>query len=297
MNTSFKLKLNIMTDQNSDVAGIEVSYTTLFLETPFGKLGYRVDGPADAAPILILQRFRGTMDDWDPPFVEALARTHKIIRFDSAGLGESEGVTPTTIAEMADVAVAFADAFGLMNFDLFGWSIGGYVAQMVALEITQRIKKLIIAGSGPGGITEGPRPHERVAEIAGKEVIPQEDFRFLFFPESPAGIEFGEGYIKRLFPEGRYHTMVKIESANRQRQAVVSWWKGENTARPRLSELKMPILVANGVSDVMVPAYSAYVISQEAPYAKLVLYPDSGHGFLFQVAEEFVAEIECFLAS
>jgi pimeloyl-ACP methyl ester carboxylesterase len=285
-----------MTDQNSN-AGIEISYTTLFLETPFGKFGYRVDGSTDASPILILPRLRGTMDDWDPPFIEALARTHKVIRFDSAGLGESEGETPTTVAEMADVAVAFADAFGLTNFDLLGWSIGGYIAQMVALKIPQRIKKLIIAGSGPGGVTEGPRPHERVAEISIKEVVPMEDFRFLFFPESPAGFEFGEAYAQRLFPEGRDHTFVKFESAMRQRQAIISWWKGENVARPRLSELKMPILVANGVDDIMVPAYSSYVISQEAPYAKLILYPDSGHGFLFQVAEEFVAEMEYFLAS
>jgi pimeloyl-ACP methyl ester carboxylesterase len=188
-----------MTDQNSNVASIEVSYTTLFLETPFGKFGYRVDGPAGAAPILILQRFRGTMDDWDPPFIEALARTRKIIRFDSAGLGESEGVTPITVAEMANVAVAFADAFGLTNFDLLGWSIGGYIAQMVALKIPQRIKKLIIAGSGPGGVTDGPRPHERVAEIAGKEVVSDEDFRFLLFPEPLRALNLETGILRGSF--------------------------------------------------------------------------------------------------
>jgi pimeloyl-ACP methyl ester carboxylesterase len=258
--------------------------------TRLGKLAVRVDGREDTAPLLLCQRFRGTMEDWDPEFISRLAVGRQVIRFDSAGIGESEGETPNTVAAMAQIVPVLLDALKLDSTDLLGWSLGGYVAQTVALNWPQRVQRLVIAGSGPGG-PDGPPPHPMVAEIAAKQVLTKEDIRFLFFTDSEAGVAAAERHLTRIGE----HVPVSTESGRRQREAVVAWWKGEGAARSRLTELSLPVLVANGVLDVMIPAEHSFAIVRTARNAKLVLYPDAGHAFLFQYAEEFSREVLAFL--
>jgi pimeloyl-ACP methyl ester carboxylesterase len=272
-----------------------LSQTSKFITTDHGRLAYRIDGPDGNPPILLAQRFRGTMDDWDPLFIAGLASTRRVIRFDNAGVGESDGETPDNVPGMADVAIGFLKSMGLESLDLLGWSLGGYVSQTVALNAPGRIRRLIIAGSGPGGVDEGPRPHPRVAEIAAREKPALGDLLFLFFPDTPRGRGAGNSYLQRV--HGTERPGVTQETGLRQRNAIVNWWNGRDAARPRLGELTLPILVANGVADVMVPAYSSYVISQEAPDVKLILYPDAGHAFLFQHAEAFTQDVLRFLAA
>src|SRR6202011_285170 len=136
--------------------------------TRLGNLAVRIDGGTDMAPLLLCQRFRGTMEDWDPEFVSRLAIGRHVIRFDSAGIGESEGETPNSVAAMAEIVPALLDALEIDRTDILGWSLGGYVAQTVALDRPERVRRLVIAGSGPGG-PDGPPPHPRVAEIAAKQ--------------------------------------------------------------------------------------------------------------------------------
>jgi pimeloyl-ACP methyl ester carboxylesterase len=260
--------------------------------TPLGKLAVRFDGCADMAPLLLCQRFRGTMEDWDPEFIARLAVGRQVIRFDSAGVGESEGETPNTVVAMAQIVPALLDALKLDRTDLLGWSLGGYVAQTVALNWPQRVHRLVIAGSGPGG-PDGPPPHPRVSDIAAKEVITREDLSFLFFTESEAGVAAAERHLAHI--RIGEHAPVSAESGRRQREAVVAWWKGEGAARSRLTELSLPVLVANGVKDVMIPPEHSFAVARTAPNAKLVLYPDAGHAFLFQYAEEFSREVLAFL--
>jgi len=262
--------------------------------TRFGKLAVRVDGGAELPPLLLCQRFRGTMEEWDPEFIARLAAQRRVIRFDSAGIGESEGQTPNTVAGMAEIVPALLDALGIEKIDLLGWSLGGYVAQTVALNQPERVRRLVIAGSGPGG-PDGPPPHPRVAEIAAKQAAAREDVRFLFFTETQTGIAAAERHFERIRLGER--PAVAAESGARQREAIVAWWKGEGAARARLSELRLPVLVANGVSDVMIPAEHSFAIARSAPNAKLILYPDAGHAFLFQYAEDFTGEVLKFLAS
>jgi pimeloyl-ACP methyl ester carboxylesterase len=260
--------------------------------TRFGKLAVRVDGGADLAPLLLCQRFRGTMEDWDPEFISRLALGRQVIRFDSAGIGESEGEPPNAIEAMAEIVPALLDALKLDRTDLLGWSLGGYVAQIVALNWPQRVHRLVIAGSGPGG-PDRPLPHPRVAEIAVKQVPTQEDLRFLFFTDSKAGVAAAQHHLANI--RVGEDALVSAESGRRQRDAIVAWWRGERAARSRLAELSLPVLVANGVKDVMVPAEHSFAIARTAPNAKLVLYPDAGHAFLFLYAEEFSQEVLAFL--
>jgi pimeloyl-ACP methyl ester carboxylesterase len=134
------------------------------MTTPFGTVAVRIDGDPEGSPLLLCQRFRGTMEDWDPEFVALLARGRKVIRFDCTGVGESDGVAPNTVHGMAEIVPALLDALNIETIDLLGWSLGGYVAQTVALDRPTRVRRLVIAGSGPGG-PDGPPPDPRVAEM------------------------------------------------------------------------------------------------------------------------------------
>jgi pimeloyl-ACP methyl ester carboxylesterase len=264
------------------------------IPTKDGLLAVRFDGDPQSAPLLLCQRFRGTMDDWDPEFVARLATARCVIRFDSLGIGESSGETPNSVRGMAEVVPLLLDALEIDAVDLLGWSIGGYIGQTVALTWPERIRHLVIAGSGPGG-PDGPPPHPRVAEIAAKTAATREDVQFLFFTETEAGTAAARRHFDRIRLGER--PPVAAESGRRQREAIVSWWQGDGTARPHLGELRMPVLVANGIADVMVPAEHSFAIAKEAPGAKLVLYPDAGHAFLFQYAGDFCAEVLRFTAS
>ncbi len=265
-----------------------------FAETRFGRLAYRIDGQGDGVPLLLAQRYRATIDDWDPRFLAKLAADRRVIRFDNAGVGRSGGDAPDNVTAMAEVAVALLDALEVAQADLLGWSLGGYVAQMVALNAPSRVRRLVIAGSGPGGVSEGPPQHPRVREIVTKDVVDDDDLLFLFFSETEKGRRAGRKHLE-LIAEQATGPNVTMAAALRQRKAIVSWTQGQPSARTRLGELAVPTLVANGVSDVMVPAFGSYVISQEAPNARLILYPQSGHGFLYEHIDLFTDETRRFL--
>jgi pimeloyl-ACP methyl ester carboxylesterase len=267
--------------------------TIQFIDTPSGRLAYRIDGKAHPGqlPLVLLQRFRGIIEDWDPAFITALSAARQVIRFDSAGVGRSEGKTPDNIAGMAVVAHQFLEALKLGQVDILGWSMGGFIAQHLALDWPRQIHKLIVAGSGSGGVPEGPQTAAEVLEVASRPNNVPADYQFLFFTDTPTGRAAGHADIDRVLTQPGRGPETRMESVGAQGKALGSW----AGLRPRLGELKQPVLVANGVSDIMVPSYGAFVLAHESPNAKLVLYPDAGHGFLFQYIGPFVAEVETFL--
>jgi pimeloyl-ACP methyl ester carboxylesterase len=156
------------------------------IETASGAIAIRQDGPPDAPVLLLCQRFRGAITDWDPRFISALARKRRVIRFDMLGIGASPGETPDSVPGMAAVVPSLLDALGLGRVDLLGWSLGGYIAQTVALTWPERVRRLVIAGSGPGG-PNAPAADPRVPNIAAKEKATRDDIAFLFFPETTEG--------------------------------------------------------------------------------------------------------------
>jgi pimeloyl-ACP methyl ester carboxylesterase len=193
---------------------------------------------------------------------------------------------------MAEIVLALLDALDIGSVDLLGWSLGGYVAQMVALDRPTRVRRLVIAGSGPGG-PDGPPPNPRVAEIAAKVAPAKEDVQFLFFTNTGIGQAAARRHFDHIHLGER--PPVAVQTGIRQREAIVAWWMGEDVARTRLSKLSMPVLVANGIADIMVPVEHSFAIARNAPNAKLILYPDAGHAFLFQYAHDFCAEVLKFL--
>jgi pimeloyl-ACP methyl ester carboxylesterase len=264
-----------------------------FVETGFGRLAYRVDGQK-ATPLILLPRFRGTMDDWDPDFIASLANQRQVVRFDSAGVGRSEGDAPGTVAEMAAIVVAFLDARGLERVDVLGWSMGGFVAQMLALDSPDRVRCLVIAASSPGGVTGTSPPDPRVAEVAGKPINSRADLAFLFFADSLTSRNAAEKSLARIEAASTGST-VKLETVGKQAKIIGQWSAGSEAAQSRLTQLRTPTLVAGGMHDKLMPALGSFALARQAPNARLVLYPDAGHGFLFQYIDEFTGEVGRFI--
>lgn len=263
-----------------------------WLETELGQIALRFDGPEDGNPLLLLQRFRGTLDHWDPAFINAIATHRRIIRFDSLGIGRSHGRVPDTISGMAAVAAHVIRALEIDQADVLGWSLGGVVAQQLALDWPAMVRRLIVAGSSPGAIAEGPQPHPRVAQVMTKSANDTQDFLFLFYPETESAVAAGTASLRRIETQPDQGPPVTAEAFMAQVRAVSAWPGVLHRAR----ELRMPVLVANGAHDVMLPAYRSFVLSQQAPDAKLVLYPNAGHAFLFQEIDDFASQLDLFLA-
>lgn len=269
---------------------------TRFVDAAGVRIAYRRFGATGDVPLVFLNRFRGTMDHWDPALLEVIAAERPIIVFDSAGVGSSGGEVAPDIAGAARVAAAFIDALGLARIDVLGWSMGGAVAQALALDRPDLVRRLVLAGTGPGGVAEAPRAPEKVWQVASKPENDDEDFLYLFFDETPTSRAAGRASLARIARRlATSNAAVRPASWKAQAGAIAAWGMGKGSSHARLSEIRAPTLVANGVRDVMVHAYNSYVMSQRMPDARLVLYPDAGHGFLFQYPAEFGRQVNDFL--
>lgn len=260
------------------------------------RFAYRRFGRTSGVPLVLFQRFRGTIDHWDPALLEVLAQERTLIVFDNAGVGASTGEVAPDIAGAARSAAAFIDALGLTEIDALGWSMGGTVVQMLALDRPALVRRLVLAGTGPGGVPDAPPAPAKVWQVAAKAVNDDEDFLYLFFTDSAASRAAGIASLRRLDRRlAASKAVVKPEAWQRQAGAIAAWAAGKPSAYTRLAEITAPVLVANGAHDVMVHAYNSYAMSQKLPNARLVLYPDAGHGFLFQHAQAFGREVVEFL--
>ena len=259
------------------------------------RLAYRVIGSETAPPLVLSMRFRGVMDEWDPAFLDALATRCRIYWFDSAGIGLSSGDVPDSIPGMARVLIGFVEALGLTRVDLLGWSMGGYVIQSAALQRPDLVRRLIVAGSGPGGVPDAPAAPAKVWETAFKPVNDEADFLYLFFPETEAGIAAGREHLSRLGKRTEPAEPMVGETGFKAMIAAFGKFRGDEAIYPHLGALTLPILYANGVDDVMIHAFNSYAAALKAPDARLILYPQSGHGFLFQHHAWFARDVHQFL--
>jgi len=269
---------------------------TQFVEAGGVRFAYRRFGAAAGVPLVWLNRFRGTIDHWDPALLEVVARERPVIVFDNAGVGASSGSVAPDIAGAARDAAAFIDALRLEQVDLLGWSMGGTIAQRLALDRPGLVRRIVLAGTGPGGVPEAPRTPEKVWQVAAKAVNDDEDFLYLFFADTPTSRAAGLASLRRL--DRRLATSrasVSPESWKVQAGAIAAWAAGKDSAYARLAEIRAPALVANGANDVMIHAYHSYAMSQRLPHAQLLLYPDAGHGFLFQYPDHFGRQVNEFL--
>ena len=260
--------------------------------TPFV---YRELGPRGGVPLVFLHHFTAVLDDWDPRVIDGIAATRHVIAFDNRGIGASGGSVPHTIDEMAADAVAFIRALGHHQVDLLGFSLGGGIAQVITLEHPDLVRRVILAGTGPrggGGI-------EKMPLIAGsaytKAALTRRDPRhFLFFNRNASGKRAASEYMARLKErtEGR-DKRITMQARLAQLKAIRE--AGLGTPHD-LSKITQPVFVANGDNDVMVASSHSVDLARRIPDAKLTIYPDSGHGGVFQYHREFVPAVLEFLA-
>nr|WP_249156780.1 alpha/beta hydrolase [Bradyrhizobium sp. KB893862 SZCCT0404] len=247
----------------------------------------------------MVHRFRATIDWWDPEFVEALAAERDVIMFDNVGVGYTEGAPMNTVEAYASGAIAFIEALDLTQVDLLGWSFGGVVAQGIVLKRHDLVRRLIVAGSGSGSAPGMPAMGERVANIMLKPRTDPEDALYLFYPETDAARAKGvEHFSKIAAAMPKNAPVVTEEAAMGQLAAITATLAAPwEQVTANLKKITLPVLYANGAHDVMIDALASYAAVQELPNAKLVLYSDAGHAFLFQHLEDFTAEVKTFLRS
>jgi pimeloyl-ACP methyl ester carboxylesterase len=257
---------------------------------------YRDLGESDV-PLVLLQHFRGNLDNWDPALIDALATDRRVVAFDNVGVGATTGATPNTIEAMAHGAIAFLEAMGFPRVDLLGFSIGSFVAQEMALIRPDLLRRLVLASSAPQGATGMHGWAPDVIGAVGKPETNPQGYLEVFFAPSDTSREAGRQAAGRIF--GRTtdrDAPTTWQTRQAQYDAVCAWGIPNHSLLQRVAAIDLPVFVANGDSDRMIlPRYS-YLLAGLLPDARLTIYPDSAHGFLFQHHERFAADVNSFLA-
>lgn len=268
-----------------------------FIEVENTRFAYRKFGASTGVPLVFLVHFRGTMENWDPNMIEPIAKERPVILFDNKGVGETDGQTPTTIAEMAKDAGAFIKALGLEQVDVLGFSIGGMVAQELALQEGQLIRRIIIAGSSPeAGVNPDSVIFERMNRHGGNVETALDDFMFFFYRSTETSKAAGLKSLQRIMNQKQVESSDQVQAA--QLEAVAKWGQSKTDHDYEwLQNIPHPALVTNGIEDVMVPTKNSYILAEHLPNAQLIIYPDSGHGHLFQFPELFAENVNSFLAA
>jgi len=258
---------------------------------------YRDTGRGDGAPLVLLQHFRGNLDNWDPALIDALAADRRVVTFDYPGVGGSTGETAHSVDQMAHESIAFIEALDIGQVDLLGFSIGSFVAQQIALTRPALVRRLVLASAAPQGAAG---MHGWAAEVIGAIGAPQtspEEYLDIFFARSPASRQAGQQALQRMYARTEDRD-AETTWATREAQydAVCTWGIPDHALLQRLSGLQMPVFVANGDSDPMILPHYSYLLAGLIPQAQLKIYPDSAHGFLFQYHAEFAADVRAFLS-
>jgi len=248
-------------------------------------------------PLVLLQHFRGNLDNWDPVLVDALSANRRVVTFDNTGVGGSTGKTPSTIAEMARDAVTFLDALDLDEVDLLGFSIGSFVAQAITLTRPGLVRRVVLASSAPEGAAGMHGWAKDVISAVGARQPNPDGYLSVFYSRSAASQAAGKQSLQRIFGARTADRDLETTWQTRQAQydAVCSWGVPNHALLQRVSAIECPVFIANGDSDPMILPHYSYLLAGLIPDAKVKIYPDSAHGFLFQHASEFAADVEAFL--
>ena len=273
---------------------------TQFMQGRNETYAYRRFGHGAGRPLLCLQHFTGTLDNWDPAVTDPLASGREVILFGSAGVGRSTGTVPPTVTGMAAHALGFLDGLGVDNCDVLGFSLGGMVAQQMARDRPSIVRRMILVGTAPRGgedIMHLDKPtlarHLGDPTLKGYAVLQK-----IFFASTPSSQAAGSAFIERLAQRtDDLDTAPGREVASAQMAAFREWEQATGTRFGDLKGIHQPTLVVNGLHDELIPVSNSYRLAENLPNAVLLAYPDSGHGSIFQFHESFARQAAAFLAS
>jgi pimeloyl-ACP methyl ester carboxylesterase len=277
-----------------------VAAPTQFVEVSGQRYAFRRFGAGSGKPLLCLQHFTGTLDNWDPAVTDPLSSVREVILFENAGVGRSSGEVPDNISRMAHHTLAFLDALSIDSCDVLGFSLGGMVAQQMAQDRPSIFRRMVLVGTAPRGgddIMHLEKPnlaqHLRNPALRGYEVLKK-----LFFVSSPTSQAAGEAFIRRLAQ--RQEDREPLSGPNVAAAQLAAFREWERAREDRFADLEhicQPTLVVNGVHDDMIPVSNSYRLVERLPNAVLLVYPDAGHGSLFQFHASFTRHVMAFLAS
>ena len=266
---------------------------TRFVEAGGIRFAYRRFGKTGGAPIVMNLHFRGTMDHWDPAVTDGLAQQREVILFDNAGIGASSGKTPTSFPETARDAIALIKALGIGKTDVLGYSIGGKIAQEIAAQAPDLVRKLILVGAGPRGAdTTGSKSAEIFSATYD---TPEHLWIAVHFLPDRAGRAAGLKYLERKFRRQDRVPEVTEASAAAQYQAIIKSNEKTDGVWDYLADIKHPVLVVHGSNDLIVPPINGFTLQQHLPNAQLIVYPDSSHAPFYQYPDLFLAHAALFL--
>lgn len=268
---------------------------TRFVEADGIRFAYRRWGKPGGFPLVFMNYFTGNLDDWDTQVTDGFAADYDVILFDNAGVGSSWGETPNTVSEMTRDALAFCDALALKKINALGFSLGGMIAQQLALDYPDRVNRIVLLGTGPRG-GEGMTFTELSAD---EQADPVQFLLAAFFSPSDASQAAGRAYLKRL--AARTHDRdrpVSPRTAEAQLHAIREWGAVPSSNRyATLKNIKHPILVVHGAKDIVVQPVNAFILAKHLPDAQLIMYPDSSHGAQYQHADLFLQHAKLFLGA
>ncbi|WP_445147274.1 alpha/beta fold hydrolase [Dyella sp. Tek66A03] len=280
------------------IAGRAATTPTNYVEVGNVRYAYRALGPADPVdktPVLFLQRFRGTLDDWDPGFVDALAKTRHVILFSDQEIGTSTGTASKSVDEKARNAADFARALCLSAIDVLGFSMGGFIAQAIAINEPALVRKVIIIGAAGGGNPEAAPPTDIDFEIALHPEYTFEDVRYLFFTAGRG--EETQAYLDRCATRTSDQEPPVTPGVIGKSVALIGdFINGKTSHFKKLKDLHQPTLIVSGDKDPFIPFKNIRTLFRELPNAQLLTYPNSGHGPHQQHPDEVAEKIEYFLS-
>jgi pimeloyl-ACP methyl ester carboxylesterase len=247
---------------------------------------YRELGPKGGIPVVFFVHLAGTLDNWDPRIIDPVAKERHVIAFDNRGVGASTGQVPDSVEAMAEDAYTFIKALGFEEIDVFSFSLGGMVAQALVVKHPELVRKLVLTGTGP----RGGKDMDKVAGVTYRDMLratltrsdPKE---FLFFNRDAAGKTAARAFVKRLAERtADRDAKIKVKAFRTQLKAIKKWGR---SSPDDLSTITQPTLIANGDNDRMVPSVLSEDLHRRIKNSELIIYPDSGHGGIFQYHEQF----------
>jgi pimeloyl-ACP methyl ester carboxylesterase len=270
-----------------------LTVSTRFVEADRVRFAYRRWGKPGGLPLVFLNYFTGNLDDWDPLATDGFGADHDVILFNNAGVASSGGETPGTVSEMTRHAVAFCDALGLKKVNAVGFSLGGMIAQQLALDHPDRVNRIILLGTGPRG-GEGMTFTELSSE---ERADPVQFLLAAFFSPTDASQAAGRAYVKRLAARTQDRDLpVSPKTAEAQLRAIREWGNVPSSNRyATLQNIRNPTLIVHGTKDIVVQPINAFILAEHLSNAQLIMYPDSNHGAQYQHADLFLQHARLFL--
>jgi len=272
---------------------------TQFVDAAGIRFAYRRFGKTGGVPLVFNMHFVGTMDHWDPLVTDGLAATREVVLFNNAGVSSTSGEVPNSVEDMASNAAAFIRALGLVKADILGFSLGGLVAQALAVGAPDLVRRLILVGTGPrGGEGMASLTPEAQAIFGAEYTNPDEVWLGAFFTPSERSQAAGRAFLKRfrLRTEDRDRD-VSDRVAPAQLEALAKWGAPSTSALGYLRAITQPALVVNGSHDVLIYSVNSLILQQNLPNAQLIVYPDANHGSQYQYPKLFVDDVTRFLGA